>query len=212
MAIQNPMSKFGSWLAAAVVAVVGTSAVAQNLPAGIQSATVQATDVVWDATRARFWVGTQSSDPTYPSSILSIDPETAQVTDQIPCGQAPSHLAISADGQYLYAGFNWLGAVWRYPLPSHTPDVQINVGSGTWGPLVLTALVALPGAPGSVVIAMVDGPPSDVDARSIATIAVYDGSTKRPNTALGGCAALIARSATIIAAFGSRVGALLLTH
>ena len=182
----------------AILAIFVGSTAAQSLPAGTKGIKVQATDIVWDATRSHFWVGTNAGDPTYPDSILSVDPETATVTDQINCGSQPSHLAISADGQFLYASFDQLGSVWRYPLPSHTPDLQVAVAAATSG-LTASALAVLPDTPGSFIVA--------VRGSTTATlaVAVYDGSTKRPNTASALANGLFFQSPSSVAAFGGQI-------
>jgi uncharacterized protein (TIGR03437 family) len=176
---------------------------AQSIPTGTQELTVNSTGMVWDATRAVFWVATTYDDPKYPNSILQVDPATAQITDQIGCGQTPGPLAISADGQYLYAGFGSIGAVYRYPLPSHTSDLQIVFGTDNFGTLFATALAVLPNQSGSFVAALADNAGSDF--ANTASIAVYDASVRRPNTAAGPKDALFIQSPTSVDAWGAGV-------
>src|SRR5271166_4061775 len=194
-----------------VAALAAGYAFAQSTPPTIQAIKVLANDMAWDGTRSRFWVSTAANDPKYPNSILLVDPSQAQIADQITCDQPPNHLAVSADGQYLYATFDQLGLVRRYPLPSHMPDLQITLGSDNVGTLFATALAVLPDKPGSFIVAVAVYSVSDFanDFANTATIAVYDGSTKRPNTTVGPKDALFVQSATSVDAWGAGVVVLL---
>jgi uncharacterized protein (TIGR03437 family) len=173
----------------------------QSLPAGTQAVSIFANDVVWDATRSLFWVSTSAQDATYPNSILSINPTTAQVVNQIACGQPATHIAVSSDGQYLYASFDQLGAVQRYVLSSLTQDLQVVFSATNGEEQYATSLAVLPDQPGSFIAAVVTatgGPGTSNEA-----IVVYDGNLPRPNTALGPGGALFPQSAGIVDAWGA---------
>ena len=89
-------------LCLALVTAAGMPAV--TLPAN--SLTVQVRDVRWDATRSRFFASIGPADAQWPSSVVIVNPDTAQVEDSIPVVDTPDHLAISDDGRYLYVGID----------------------------------------------------------------------------------------------------------
>src|SRR5437016_5806090 len=82
-----------------------------TLPQGVN-------DIVWDGTRSRFFA---SSGTT----VLMINPETAQVEDTIDVWSPANRIAVSGDGQYLYVAlgngsFDSLGIVNRYQIQNHS--------------------------------------------------------------------------------------------
>ena len=188
--------------AAALLLLACSVSVSQNLAPGIQTINVAAVDMVWDSSRSVYWVATAGTDPLYPASILSIDPTSAQVTDQISPGAIVAHLALSADGQYLFAA-DTVNSVLRYPLPSHTPDLQISLGSDNRGPLFATALAPLPGVSGSFAASLVDS--NENNFVDTATIVVFDGATPRAESAAAPKDALFAVSSSQLTAWGAQV-------
>ena len=142
------------------------------------SLVVEAQDVAWDATRSRLFVTVGVNDTQWPSSIVMVNPDTAQVEDSIPIADPPDHIAISDDGQYVFVGIDAKGVVRRYHLPSHTPDFDIPLGpAGLAGsPIVPMAIMVLPGKPQSIVVGRRYN-------YTEADFVVYDGATPRTQTA-----------------------------
>ena len=104
-------------------------------------------DFAWDATRSRLFASAGSS-------IIMIDPETAQVEDTIATGVSAGRIAVSDDGQYLYAAVGSRGIVQRYRLQTHAVELEIPLGTDRQGHnLCAAAMVALPGQPQSILIA-----------------------------------------------------------
>ena len=138
------------------------------------SLNVNVTDAVWDPTSGNFFVGVGANDAKYPSTVLLVNPNTGQVGDSIPVGDAPDRVAVSADGQYLYVGIDAKAVVRRFHLPSHTPDFDITVGAaqiaGGYGAAPI-AIAVFPAQPASILVA------------NGSTLAVYDGMTARAGTA-----------------------------
>src|SRR5690349_18742308 len=66
-------------------------------------------DFVWDATRSRLFVSAGSS-------ILMVDPETGSIEETIASGLIATRIAVSDDGQYLYAGIGARGVIHRFEL------------------------------------------------------------------------------------------------
>jgi hypothetical protein len=105
--------------------------------------------------------------------VLIVNPNTGQIEDFIPVGDNPDHIAVSADGQYLYVGIDQKAVVRRFHLPSHTPDFDITVG----------ALSSLNYDLAPILIAVFPTDATSIVVANGKTLAGYDGSTARPGTA-----------------------------
>jgi len=122
-------------------------------------------DFAWDATRSRFFASAGTT-------IFQIDPETASVESSWALANTASQIAVSADGQFLYASISTLGVIRRYRLNDRTLDLEISLGTGdisSW-PTGVT-MVVLPNQPQSILVAIPPG-----------KIVIYDGATPRSNT------------------------------
>ncbi len=146
-----------------------------TLPQGVN-------DIVWDATRSRFFA---SSGTT----VLMINPETAQIEDTIQISSPSNRIAVSGDGQYLYVAlgngwFDSLGIVNRYQIQNHSLEAQIALGQSTGGNTQksVQAMAVLPDQPSSLLVASNDR-----------RLAVFDGSVPRSGIATLGVSSLYVR-------------------
>jgi uncharacterized repeat protein (TIGR01451 family) len=85
-------------------------------------------DVVYDPLRSLLWAGIQSGSNA--PSIVSIDPASGTVSPPISLNSAPGKLAISDDGQFLYAALT-TGGVARLNLNSRTVDLIFALPPGS---------------------------------------------------------------------------------
>lgn len=74
-------------------------------------------DMGWDATHQMLYVSTGTLDPVYPNSIVALDPATATIAKTQFVGSEPAFLDVSADGQYLYVGYDGETNETRLSLP-----------------------------------------------------------------------------------------------
>jgi hypothetical protein len=92
-------------------------------------------------------------------------------------GSDPANLAISSDGNFLYAAFYGENAVEQMALPNFTVNTTWNLGADSFnGPYYALALQAAPAAlqTTAILLAMFDvSPPA-------AAVVIYDGATPRP--------------------------------
>lgn len=155
MVLRRSVSSFELCLALTLVCGFGPVAHAQSTAVGTLTLPQGANDIVWDTTRSRFFASSGTS-------VVMINPETAQVEDTISVGSPADQIAVSDDGQYLYVALGTypqsLGVVNRYQIANHSLDLQIALGMDTGGGLQRTvqAMVVLPGQPSSVLIATDD--------------------------------------------------------
>ncbi len=109
-------------------------------------------DVVWDATRSRLFVSTETG-------IVMVNPDTGTVERTVSEGEGVRTAAVSDDGRYLYAALETRGVVQRYRLDDNALDLEIVLGAG----LKPTALIVPPGRPDHVLMARnVFAPPGGV--------------------------------------------------
>ncbi len=107
-------------------------------------------DMVWSAARSRIYICSGTS-------IVAVDPQTAVVVDTVATNVTADRLAISDDGQYLYASIPSRGVIQRYLPASNSLDLEIDLGGGTAGKRYsASSMVVLPGQGRSLVISMAD--------------------------------------------------------
>jgi hypothetical protein len=92
---------------------------------------VWANAVVWDSVNQVLQVVTNNSSPTQPNSLLTINPTTGLVVAAQKLTVQPLAVAISADGQYVYVGFDMGEGVERFLAKTLAPDIKIPVGDNT---------------------------------------------------------------------------------
>jgi hypothetical protein len=98
-----------------------------------------------------------STDPTFPNTVLPIDPTTGKSKTAVPVGNNPTFLAASSDGKYLYVANATDLTVQRINLQTnsvertfpYTPDLSCT-GCST---PPATDLKSIPGSPQEVVLA-----------------------------------------------------------
>ena len=73
--------------------------------------------MAWDAQHAMLYVGTADFDSAYPNSVVAIDGESGSIVKAQTVGADPYVLSVSANGQYLYAGFYGATTLTRLALP-----------------------------------------------------------------------------------------------
>lgn len=149
-------------------------ATAQSVAVSALALPQAANDIVWDSTRSMFFVSVGTN-------VEMINPETAQVVNTIPIGNQANQIAVSGDGQFLYASIDSAdasfpsdGTINRYQIQNQSLDLQITLGQHTSGGILrdAQALVVLPGAPSSILVSTTDS-----------QLMVFDGAVARAGTA-----------------------------
>ena len=166
-----------------VAALADTPPVLRTLPLPY------ANDIVWDATRSRFFVASGLN-------VLLVNPETAQIEDTLYIGATPSRVAISSDGQFLYVAIGSQAVVNRYQVANHALTSQILLGTDAQGRRKMPAyMVALPGQPDSVLLALGYWPALDQILFPVQSseVVVMDGTVQRPQTFSGNVSSLYVR-------------------
>ncbi len=112
--------------------------------------------MVYNPANGLFYLSIPSSvGAPYGNSVVSVDPTTGALGQPIQVGSEPNKLAISSDGTVLWVGLDGASAVRQVNLTTGTAGLQFTIGgnSGLYEPPgTALALLALPGAPNSVVV------------------------------------------------------------
>jgi len=110
-------------------------------------------DVVSDESRQLLYLSLPSMAGPNGNAVVALDPRTNTVVRSQFVGSEPGALSMSSDGAYLYVAVNGGGSVKRLTLPGLVPDLDISLGSGSFGgPYHAVALEAVPGSPRSFVV------------------------------------------------------------
>jgi hypothetical protein len=142
---------------------------------------IPAQDVVYGAARNLIYASVAGDSPSYPNTIVVVDPITSSVVSSIPVGSNPGALALSEDGSTLWVGIDGAHAFRKVTLTSppvvgplhHHGKATISSYFDTVG------MAALPGAPLSVAMVMADGP-RYFYGYSTAEVRVFDDGASRP--------------------------------
>ena len=106
---------------------------------------------MYDPLRQVIYAAVPTGATTNANTISVLDLNTLAITASQPTGPNPNALAISDDGQFLYAGVN--GSVQRFKLPGLTPDINYLLGLDFFGqPRVAFDVQVAPGAPHTTAI------------------------------------------------------------
>jgi hypothetical protein len=133
-------------------------------------------DIVYDAVSQRIYAAVR----TNPGSVVPINPVDGALGTPIVVGRNPVKLALSADGQFLYVGFEaavgGASEVQRINLTTtQAVDLTIPLGTGTFGPRFAEDIHVLPGSPGTIALSLRN---FGVSPRHEG-VAIYDGATIR---------------------------------
>lgn len=87
----------------------------------------------------------------YGNTVVSMDPATGALGTPIPVGSEPNKLALTSDGKYLWVGIDGANGIRRIDLTTNTAGLQFGLNNLN-GVASAGALLALPGAPDSVIV------------------------------------------------------------
>ncbi len=112
-------------------------------------------DLVWNASAGVIYISVPASAPSYANSIAAIDPDAGVVVASRSTSSEPGPLAVSEDGQFLYAALNGVASVQRFSLPALTPSLNYSLGTNPSGGAYYTiALQVAPGLPHTTAVAL----------------------------------------------------------
>ena len=139
-----------------------------------------ADEFAYDAVHRMLYASVPSSGGALSNSVVAINPDTGALTQQIHFTEPVQKLAVSDNGQYLYAALTQTGAVLRINTATGVEEARIALRDDpTYGTRVALDLAPMPGQPQSIAISS-----RWVGYGYNPGIEIYDGTTLRPNTIL----------------------------
>jgi len=90
---------------------------------------VKTNDLVYSPVTNKIYVSVRSENDVNGNSISTINPQTALFENTFPIGTNPSVLAISADGNTIYSGFETLPEIKKFDLQANPVSTTIALGS-----------------------------------------------------------------------------------
>ncbi len=128
---------------------------------------------VYAAVRSRVFAGQQlNANPSFGSSIVVMDLRDGRVDPPRYVEGDPQRLAVSDDGQFLYAVVHGGRDIRRLRLPDLTPDFEIELGKKLeppYGDYGAYAIGVVPGAPRTLLVSRWNG-----------GVVAYDDAVMRP--------------------------------
>lgn len=136
-------------------------------------------DLVYDENTDRIYVAIPSSSGPNGNSIGIINPNTYTLENTVFIGSEPAVLAITDNGQYIYAGFAGSATVRRFNVADQTAGLQFPLGSDpTTGSMYAEDIETLPGNPNAVAVSRMNNGFSPRHEG----VAIYDDGVQRPIT------------------------------
>jgi hypothetical protein len=141
-------------------------------------------DLAYDSAQQLIYASAPSSATTNPNTISVLSLATAAITSSQSAGTNPDILAISDDGQFLYAGIDGTGSIQRFALPGLVKDINFSLGADSFfGPFFAEDIQVAPGAPHTVAVTLAN---SGVSPAEQGGVAVFDDATQRATKFPGG--------------------------
>jgi len=140
-------------------------------------------DIAFDSVHGVFYLSVPGTVAGIGNTVSVLDPSSATITGSAFAGSNPNVLAISDDGQFLYAGIDGSASVQRFALPALGTDIKYSLGADSFfGPYFALDLQVAPGSPHTTAVT-----PANVGFSPSAQggLLIFDDSTARPTKAPG---------------------------
>jgi sugar lactone lactonase YvrE len=139
-------------------------------------------DITYSPVTKKLYASVPSSVGANGNSITTIDPATATIGSSVFIGSEPSKMAMSDDGQTLYASLDGAYAIRRFNVATQTPDQQFSFGQDTFnGRYRINDLAVAPGNPNLLAVVRYYPGTSPPEAG----VAVFDNGVQRAKTGPG---------------------------
>ncbi|HKS29654.1 MAG TPA: Calx-beta domain-containing protein [Pyrinomonadaceae bacterium] len=122
-------------------------------------------DIVYDKSSQKIYASVPSYAGSLGNTITPVDPVTGALGASVFVGSEPAKLAISDNGQYVYANLEGASAIRRFDTASQSAGLQFTVPGSLSDMQVLT------------------GKPESIAVTTGFTVSVYDNDVRRPTVA-----------------------------
>jgi hypothetical protein len=145
----------------------------------VRKINLKANDVIYSPATDMLYATVPSSAGAAGNTITPVNPLTGEVGTPVFVGSEPNKLAISEDGQVMYATLEGAFSIRRFDVQTQTPGLQFSVG-GTdfYGFWAVNDLAVAPGEPGTVAVVRYKRSVSPPEAG----VAIFENGVQRPKT------------------------------
>jgi DNA-binding beta-propeller fold protein YncE len=139
--------------------------------------------MAWDPDTALLYVGTADYDGAYPNSIVGINGETGSVATARIVGSDPDLVSVSANGQYLYVGFDEATSMTQLQLPGLESPLTWSLSNPDSSAVYWAGdMKAAPQSPHTTAVTLFN---FESNPDETGGVVVYDDNVERPDFALG---------------------------
>jgi YVTN family beta-propeller protein len=140
-------------------------------------------DIVFDSAHRVIYLSVPGTVPGIGNTVSVLDPFTSKIVGEQFAGSNPNLLAISGDGQFLYASIDGTSSVQRLTLPSLATDIKYDLGAHSFfGPYTALDLQVAPGASHTTAVTLAN---AGFSPSAQGGITIFDDAAARPMTAPG---------------------------
>ena len=141
------------------------------------------TDIVSDPVRQAIYLSVPNTDPDIGNTVSALDLASGTIGLSQFAGSNPRVLAISDDGQFLYAGIDGSASVQRFTLPSLAKDIIFSLGRNSFfGPYFAKDIQVAPGMPRTTAVTSAN---AGFSPSAQGGISIFDDASARPTKAGG---------------------------
>ena len=145
----------------------------------VNTLNLTANDLVYDTVTNKIYASIPSANGANGNSIGVINPNTYLLENTIFIGSEPTVLAISDNGQYIYAGFTGTSTIRRFDVSTQTAGLQFSLGSDPFfGAFYAQDIEVMPGNPTTIAVSRRRPNVSPTHGG----VAIYDNNVMRPTT------------------------------
>lgn len=145
----------------------------------VNTLNLTANDLVYDSVTNKIYASIPSANGANGNSIGVINPNTYLLENTIFIGSEPTVLAISDNGQYIYAGFTGTSTIRRFDVSTQTAGLQFSLGSDPFfGAFYAQDIEVMPGNPTTIAVSRRRPNVSPTHGG----VAIYDNDVMRPTT------------------------------
>jgi sugar lactone lactonase YvrE len=169
-----------AWMAPSAVPSAASAQAGESL--FVRKISLKANDVIYSAATNMLYVSVPSAAGSGGNTITSVNPSTGDVGTPVFIGSEPNKLAISDDGNTMYATLDGAFAIRRFEVQTQMPGLQFPVGSDSFhGVYVVNDLAVAPAEPGTVAVVRYYRGTSPPEAG----VAIFENGVQRAKTGVG---------------------------
>ena len=162
---------------------------ASNSNPTVVAMNLDALATAWNPSASVLYVSTGGLDRAYPSSVVAVDPTKATVKNSVQVSPFPYFLSISAQDQFLYAGFGEASLESQLALPNLSPvltwpltNPAFHNDTGLGAQFYAGDLEAAPQDPHTTAVTLFN---PDFSPEATGGVAAYDDQVQRANIVPG---------------------------